>query len=367
MKILAVTSSFLPEVGGMQYSTHQTLLALVKKGAEVELICPKHSASTETDKQIPYKVTRISGGSYIAAFYHLVMIRRKWKQNKYDQLLLMGHHEEIAFGIANIFYPVHPIILAAGTRLHFSGTRIKIMIRNFILCNAYKKAEKIIAISPGTKKCIALYCKGIVTPFFIIPRPIDGSIWKRRRKKNGTDFTLVTFGRLEKAKNIQGVLEIIERLRNKIPTIKYWIVGDGEYKTKLKDMVKSLNIEKNVIFFSSLPQMEIAKKIQDVDVCILLSQSNGGESFGRVYVESAALGIPSIGYSSQGVTVAVNHEVTGFLCEKGDIKCVESALYKLYKDPLLMKKMQDNSLKHYQTKFTLEIVGKKIMEALYYE
>ncbi|HHH50512.1 MAG TPA: glycosyltransferase family 1 protein [Saprospiraceae bacterium] len=364
MKVLAVTGAFLPDVGGMQYSTHQTLLALTNQGVEVELICPKHSESADTDSEMPYRVMRVSQGSYIAALHRFFLIRKIWKKNNYDQLLLMGHFEEIIYGLAQFLYPTTPIILAAGTRLPFDGGKIKKWIRNLLLCNAYKKAHKIIAISPATKQYIGLYCKKIRTPFFIIPRPIDGEVWKRKREKKGNDFTLVTFGRLEKAKNIQGVLQVVDNLRNKIPNIKYWIIGDGDYLDELKSIVTQLKLEDIAVFVGTISQSDVAKRIQDADICILLSKRYAGESFGRVYVEAAALGIPSIGYFSKGVTVAVNHGVTGFLCEVDDIACVENSVWKLYNDTRLMDEMKANATAHYQSKFTLEIVGKKFVEVL---
>ena len=169
---------------------------------------------------------------------------------------------------------------------------------------------------------------------------------------------------MEKEKNIQDVLQVVDRLRDKIPNIRYWVIGDGDYLDELKNIVKRLKLENIVTFVGTLTQRKVADKIQDADLFVLLSKRNAAESFGRVYVESAALGIPSIGYHAEGVTVAVDHGVTGYLCEEDDVVGVESAVYKLYKDNSLMEEMKSNTLSHYRSKFTLKIVGEKFVEAL---
>lgn len=367
MKILAVAGSFLPEVGGMQNSTHQTLLALSQQGVTVELICPKYLGSAEADIKIPYKVIRISNRSYLAGLHRLMLIRKLWKMNDYDHLLLMGHYDEIIYGSLGFLFPSIPIILAAGTRLPFKGGKSKQWLRNMILCKAYSSVNKIIAISPATQEYIKSYCGKITANFFQIPRPIDGKVWKRKKEKAGADFTLVSFGRLEKEKNIQDVLEVVSNLARKISNIKYLIIGDGDYLVELKSMVKKLHLEDVVEFVGSLSSEGVAEKIQNADLCMLLSKRGAGESFGRVYVEAAALGIPSIGYYTKGVSVAVKHGVTGYLCELDDKICVENAINKLYSDNQLMDAMKLNAINHYKNNFTLEIVGNKIKEALKYE
>ena len=365
MKILAITGAFLPEIGGMQFSTQQTLLALAQQGVEVELLCPTHVASETVDNLMPFEVIRATKGTYLAAIKRTLIIRKLWKDGGYDQLLLMGHYEEVAYGLLSSFYPVRPIILAAGTRLPFDGGFIKKWIRNSLLCRAYKKSKKIIAISSATENYINEYCDCINTKFIQIPRPIDGNIWKRLRNKKNKDFILVTFGRLEKAKNIQEVIDVVDSLKSKIPNIKYWIVGDGEYELQLKNKVKKLGLHNNVSFYQSMSQEKVVDLIQDVDVNILLSRHYAGESFGRVYVEGAAVGLPAIGYSSEGVKVAINHQHSGYLCDVGNLICVENAIYELYADKNLYRQMKSNALSHYEQNFTLEKVGQKIKKVLY--
>lgn len=367
MKILATTGRFLPDVGGMQYSTHQTLLALQKEGAQITLLCPTHARQRENDEALPYEVHRVGGPGYIGALKRLHRARREWRPGRYDHLLLMGHYEECAFGLSPWLAPARTIVLAAGTRLPFGTMVLKGYIRNRLLCRSYSRAHRIIAISPATQAFIQEHCSVEDQRFRQVPRPVDESIWARRREKRYQKFVIGTVSRLEKAKNIQGILSVVESLRREGRELEYWIFGDGPYRPELEQAVAQKGIVDSVVFQGSQDPEYVAEGMQDVDLFLLLSMCNGGigESFGRVYVEAAALKVPSIGYATSGVVQAVEDGVTGILCAPGDDACVLDAVRRMMDDKAYRKRLGCNAEASYRRNFTLEQVGKKLMRALY--
>jgi len=67
MKLLCVTSGFLPQIGRMQISTHQTLLALSEAGLDLTLVAASYVSDEIFDKQSPYRILRKNKDSYAGA------------------------------------------------------------------------------------------------------------------------------------------------------------------------------------------------------------------------------------------------------------------------------------------------------------
>ena len=66
----------------------------------------------------------------------------------------------------------------------------------------------------------------------------------------------------------------------------------------------------NVIFFGKLNSYEISNHLQNMDLHILLSRSEG---FPKVILETASSAIPSILYDDYGADSWINHSENGFV------------------------------------------------------
>ena len=345
----------------MQHSTHQTLMALSLQGFYIHLIGPKQAEAHSFDKQLPFKVTRVGGDGYLSALKRAIFMFILWRRSSYDYLLLLGHKEEIAFGCLSRLYPVKPITLAAGTRLHFPGNRLKKFIRNKILKNCYFNSHKIIVTTEETTDYINAYCNDINVPIEQIPRPINDQIWKRKRSKSNPQFILITVCRLEIEKHVNCVIELAAELKHSIPNLEYWIIGDGKCKAQLDEKIKKTQSESFIKLFGAMSQKETVELVQDADIFVLLSK---WESFGRVYVEAAALGVPSIAFRVGGVKYAVENNVSGYLFPEDDVQSVKYKVEHLYSHPDELEKLKISSAAYFQKNFTLKIVGEKFKKVL---
>lgn len=134
----------------------------------------------------------------------------------------------------------HPI----GSLKYFNNFfiyKIKLFIKlifyhfaNVIVCNSKESARYI--------KGALLYKKKI----YSIYNPINKK--KHRGKYKRKKYELVTIGRLEKQKNLEGLIDSIRLTSKKIPMIKLTIVGKGSQKSKLKKLVKEFKLTNHVKF-----------------------------------------------------------------------------------------------------------------------
>ena len=102
---------------------------------------------------------------------------------------------------------------------------------------------------------------------------------------------------------------------------------------KLKDKVKHLGIEKNVVFtgfWSDVPEITAI-----LDISVLPSFYEG---MGRVVLEAMAAGKPVVASRVGGVPEFVEDGVTGYLISPGDVEVLVDRLKALIGDSDLRKK-----------------------------
>ncbi|MDY7219414.1 glycosyltransferase [Denitrificimonas sp. JX-1] len=157
---------------------------------------------------------------------------------------------------------------------------------------AYRIAHKTVGVSKGVVEDIAyLSC--------ISSKDIE-LIYNPAQSCNEFDFNckdlgfakdipvIITVGRYTEVKNHFLLIEAFSLLRNKIKS-KLYIVGDGELRDEYSELIKSLNLEQDVVLtgFVSDPTPYYVC----ADLFVLSSDSEG---FGNVIVEAMSVGTPIV-------------------------------------------------------------------------
>ncbi len=131
---------------------------------------------------------------------------------------------------------------------------------------------------------------------------IDAFYQKTRKKLRN----IVFIGSLIKRKRVFEFLQLAEIY----PNINFNIIGDGVDSLSLKKKVAN-----NVIFLGQLDQDELPSKLNEMDLHVLPSISEG---FPKVILEAAASGIPSIVYSHYGASEWIIDGENGFVVNDFD-------------------------------------------------
>lgn len=98
------------------------------------------------------------------------------------------------------------------------------------------------------------------------------------------------------------------------------MVGDGPERLSAVGVARQLGIMDNITFLGSYEHIERIIPCAD-----LIIQPSEHESFGLTPLEAMACGVPVLGTSSGGIVEVVEHGVSGYLAEVGDIDTM--ALY----------------------------------------
>jgi phosphatidylinositol alpha-1,6-mannosyltransferase len=152
----------------------------------------------------------------------------------------------------------------------------------------------------------------------------------------------------------------------KIPNLKYLIVGKGPEKTRLESIVRELGIQERVIFtgfveHTALPSYYCLCDLFTMPSCVA---DENFESFGIVFAEASACGKPVIGSKTGGISDAVVDGVTGLLVEPNDVKGIGQALISLLTDGQLALTIGKNGRARVENELTWRAMGERIVASL---
>jgi len=180
--------------------------------------------------------------------------------------------------------------------------------------DTYKQAEKIVVGSsytlnklqaffkfPDSKMCL-LSENGVSTRFFA----------DQAKTKKDSKVNLLFVGRLVAFKCPDILIEAVSRLNETIKSkIQLTIVGDGDERSYLEQMVQTRNLDDIVNFVGKITQEETLEYYRKADIFCFPSIRESG---GAVVLEAMACGLPCIVANTGGVVDYVTEE-TGFKIE----------------------------------------------------
>ncbi|KKW45154.1 hypothetical protein A3C94_00955 [Candidatus Kaiserbacteria bacterium RIFCSPHIGHO2_02_FULL_55_17] len=137
---------------------------------------------------------------------------------------------------------------------------------------------------------IARYGAGIPEPS-VIPIAVDLAVPELVRLPAHPAFTfaLIAVGRLEPEKRIEDILAALKLVIGHYPMVGLFIVGEGRERGRLERMVRSLALEKHVIFLGERPD---ARGLMASAHAFI--QASAYEGYGRTLIEAALAKVPII-------------------------------------------------------------------------
>ena len=200
--------------------------------------------------------------------------------------------------------------------------------------------------------------------YFLIPNSIKIK-QKPLKSKNITIskskvITLGSMGRLSPEKNFDTLVRLIRSLLDLDYQIKLKIAGTGKEEKKLKELIKKLNLEKNIELLGWVTQKTL---FDQIDVFILLSTE---ETFGMVFLEAAKYQKLIIASDTDGSRMILkNMENAVIINQKLNITSeVVEALKKLEKKPELIAKLIENSYQNSYKNYSNDIIFERIISIL---
>lgn len=272
----------------------------------------------------------------------------------------------------NIYYTSHQTTWA----LEF-GFWSKYLLIPIEVC-AMKNSKKIIALNDPLRTKIIQVSKINPEKIMVIGNGVDTAIFNTninienivRKYELDDSYVKVLFvGRIVESKGIEYLIEAINIIINTFNNkkIKFFLVGPyseafdnknitDTYCTKIFNLIKKYNLEKNVLLTGAVPIEEIFSFYAACDIFVLPSL---GELFGLVITEAMATGKPIIGSNIMGISDQIIDGWNGYLVEPANKRKLAERIMYLYEHPEERKRMGENSRKLVEQKFDWSIISEK--------
>ncbi len=364
MRVLIVNYEFPPVGGGAGRASWHLCQELANTGICVDVVTSHgdrnlyylmegaHIHSLKVHRKSVHQ-TGIRGMSefLIRAFF---LIRRLVRENRYD---LIHYFFSIPTGLLSFFVGRSvPFIvsLRGGDVPGYNPGELQAMHRFLAPVNRliWRKADAVVALSNDLGK----FAKQIepTLKYQVIYNGVDINRFRplKNTKTANTRLRILSVGRLLKCKGIQYLLEAFSQLEK--DKYRLYIVGTGYFEESLKKKTALLKLQDSVTFLGALEHNELSLIYNQADIFVLPSY---GDSFGQVFTEAMACGLPIIAARSGGVQEFVENGVNGFLVPPKDAKSIADAICRLASSPDLQNKMGQNNIQKVKSQFRWDAVA----------
>ncbi len=357
---LIVTRAFPPELGGMQ-SLMWGLTKEMSKNFMIKVFADYQENHEKFDKKENFSIERVGGVKFLRKIRKAQLINEFLKKNKV-QGVIADHWKSLELIKTN----KKKYCLIHGKEInHPKGSLL-----NKRAIKVLNNVEKVIANSEYTKD-LAIN-NGIVKNKVIVINPgVDPAQELNKKSLEKVESLLkiktprlITVSRFDKRKNHEKIIMALRNLKQQFPDIVYVCIGYGDEEENIKNLVKELDLDSQVMFFKDisfdLKNSLIAKS--DIFVMPSIIHKTSVEGFGIAYVEAAQYGIPSLGGKDGGASDAISHNKTGLICDGNNLDEIYSSLYSLIENKKYLELGKD--AKEYVAKFQWDKIIDKYKKVL---
>jgi glycosyltransferase involved in cell wall biosynthesis len=150
------------------------------------------------------------------------------------------------------------------------------------------------------------------------------------------DFVVGKIARLFKLKGHDDLLAAAPEVVARSPRIRFLLVGDGAWRTRLEQAVARHGLASYFRFAGLVAPADVPRYIALMDVLVHLSYREG---LPRALPQALAAGRPVLAYDLDGAPEVCHHGETGFLLAPGDPRGLAERLAQLEAEPALRQRL----------------------------
>jgi glycosyltransferase involved in cell wall biosynthesis len=330
--------------GGIQVYLQDVLQALIYKFPNLSiLIFDKLDQGQPPDSfDSPNISFRFSGNlPKFLQTYHFALNLMIKAVIKHPKLILCGHihFSPVALWIQRLTKIPYWIIVYGTDAWN---------VQNVWKIKALHSADKIISISAYTRDRLIQEQGLPAEKFSLLPVTFDAQRFTLSPKPDyllqrygleAQQPILLTVGRLDSFDRYKGydqILHALPEIRRQFPTVHYILVGQGDDRPRLEQLIHQLNLQDCVTLSGFVPDSELRDYYNLCDVFVMPSK---GEGFGIVYLEALACGKPTLGGNQDGAIDALCQGELGALVNPDDVQAIAKTVVQIlqgtYPNPLI--------------------------------
>jgi phosphatidyl-myo-inositol dimannoside synthase len=209
---------------------------------------------------------------------------------------------------------------------------------NFLIANSHNTARLLREEWGLPPEQVRLLHPGVDTRRFV---PAERDPGVRAELGWGERPVLLTVGRLQKRKGQDHMIRALRKVRQAIPDILYVIIGDGEERGYLEELVTREGLDEHVRLAGEVDDRQLIRCYQQCDLFVLANRQVGKdiEGFGMVLLEAQACGKPVIAGKSGGTGETMQVPETGRLVDGNRLDELADTVVELLTDPGRLARM----------------------------
>lgn len=201
---------------------------------------------------------------------------------------------------------------------------------SFVISNS--QGLKDLALKSQPKKEIGVIYNGVDTEEF----------FPDADKRNSEQFTIICVSRVTPRKGIRFLIQAFKILSGRYDNARLIIVGDGNEKQSLEDLVQGLDLREKVEFAGVIAHENVFEYYRRANIFVLPSLNEG---MSNVMLEALACGLPVVATNTGGTKELLTDGVNGLVVKMKDPDDLAEKIEKIILDSDLEKSMSLESRK----------------------
>lgn len=368
MKILVATGLYPPEIGGPATYTKMLEEHLPKEGIELSVV--------------PFGMVR----KYPKLIRHCMFARELWRKSK--EVDVIYALDPVSVGLPALmvsYFRRIPFILRLGGDYAWEQGRqrfgVEVMLDEFsddprkygirvallawLQSFVAKRAQRVIVPSKYLGSIVEKWgvpvSSIVVIHSALFSLPVQEEKESLRKKLSFSYPTIVTAGRLAPWKGFAELIEVVEKLRMKFPTLLLVISGDGPEEKRLQEMIARKKLEDSVRLLGNLSKEALGGVIKAGDVFVL---NTGYEGLSHQLLEVMEIGTPIVTTSVGGNPELITNNETGLTVPYKDNDALAGAIERIVEDTELQSRLTANA-KEKVMEFSKDKVVKDVVDLLH--
>lgn len=144
----------------------------------------------------------------------------------------------------------------------------------------------------------------------------------RQKRSSNSPQVIGMVARLNNIKDHKTLICAFSIIQSQFPDTQLWLVGDGEQKKTLQNLVEELNLSEQVVFWGD--RSDIPEILGQMDIYAFSTTEE--EGFGIALIEAMAAKLPILASNASACCEVLGKGKAGVLVDQGNVNALASAL-----------------------------------------
>ena len=363
-----ITRELPPNGGGIGYYVYNLSKKLVERGHKVTIIT---RGSTEKTKKRMVDGIDVFEASFFPLYPFHILIH-----SIFVNMILKSIEPKLT--LVHLHTPLPPPVETSLPTIITVHTALKIDAKYHEIYNLYFLAEKVqsIVVYPrielkllkGSKKITAVsrsVAKELneygIDPneITVVGNGVDEKVFVPTPEKKQTEKYVLYTGVLRGRKGLFDLIKCAEYVSKTFPNVKFFITGKGPLLHILKEKVRKMGLQKNIVFLGYVKRDRLIQIYQNASIHVVPSVYEG---LPTVLLEAMSCGLPVVATAVGGNTEVISSGVNGFLVPPKAPQEMARVILKLLDDPKLREKIGREARKTIERYYTWDRIADNILK-----